>query len=56
MAVTVPGRRNNFHKNLEKKVSEFLISQCHWPTLGGAGEGRSERDYSQESLILTGHT
>ena len=34
VAVTVLGRRNNFYKSLEKKVSGFLINQYHWSTVG----------------------
>ena len=33
--MTVPGRRNNFYKSLEKKVLGLLINQYHWSTLGG---------------------
>lgn len=34
-AVTIPGRRNNFYKSLEKEVSEFSESQCQRSTVGG---------------------
>lgn len=33
--MTVPGRRNNFYKSLEKEVSEFWESHCQRSTVGG---------------------